>query len=59
MKDLDKINKMMKEIREKFPNFVIMTATQPTRKESGFTPRLDLGNSGLDIVIIDYVNLIK
>lgn len=55
---VESMDKMMKELRDKFPDFKIMIPTQPTR-ESGPIPRLDLGGSDLNIVIIDHINLIK
>lgn len=57
VEDFDKINKMIKEIREKFPNFVIMTATQASRP-SYSTPNFDIGETN-NVIIIDYINLIK
>lgn len=58
MKDFDKINKMMKEIREKFPNFVIMTAVQPSRPSTP-NPKINFGETNNNIIIIDHVNIIK
>lgn len=59
MSKIEDLDKMMKEIREKFPDFTIMTATQPPKENTGFSEKINFGNSEFDVVIIDHVNLIK
>lgn len=55
----EQVDEMMKKFRENNQNLVIVTATQQPREFSGHTPRLDLGSSEFDIIIIDHINLIK
>jgi len=50
---------VIKSIREKHSDFVIVTATQPPRPESSIPPRRLGRGDELDIVIIDYISLIK
>lgn len=58
MSKIEELNKMMKEVREKYPDFTIMTATQPPKENTGFSEKIKLGESELDIMIIDHLNLI-
>lgn len=58
MGDIERINKEISRIiKEK--EIVFVTATQPSRPNDGFTPMVRRPLGELDIVIVDYVNLIK
>lgn len=56
MTDIEKIHREFRRIYEQ--NLVIVTATQPSRPYSGVNP-IRKSNDEPDVVIIDYINLIK
>ncbi len=58
MSKVEDLNKMMREVREKYPDFKIVTATQLPKENTGFCEKINLGESEFDIIIIDHVNLI-
>jgi hypothetical protein len=52
-----RLEREVQRIRERFPNFVVVTATQPKRGSNDLTPRVP--RSGPGIVFIDHIELIK
>ena len=58
MSKVEELNKMMAKFREKYPDFKIVTATQLPRENTGFSEKINLGDSEFDIIIIDHLNLI-
>ena len=50
-------DRLFKEIKEKHPNIVIITATQPKQEHVDFPMRRE--HLGPDLVIVDYINLLK
>ncbi len=57
MTDIEKIHREFRRIIEK-NNLVIVTTSQPNRPYNGTNP-IRKSNGEPDVVIIDYINLIK
>lgn len=54
---MENLDEMFAKLREKFPDFKVVTATQPIR-EGSYYPRIELPKPEFDVIIIDHVNLI-